>query len=110
MGGLREIGCGGVWGSYTTASMLHTERFILIWVWFVQDLDVLPIVPDAAGRSRDDDSGKTNSFTKFAKPFLCVPACDPQVTPFPFLFCFPVHYFTLAHLSRRPCPELLSNR
>lgn len=57
--------------------VLHTERFILIWVWFVQDLDVLLIVPAAAGRSRDDESGKTNSFTKLKN--LCF-ACQP-VTP-----------------------------
>lgn len=109
-GRLRAIGCGGVWRSYTTPSCAHTERFILIWVWFVRDLDVLPIVPAAAGHSRDDESGKTNSFTKLENLSFACQRVIPKWPRSSFLFCFPVHYFTLPHLSHQPYPELLSDQ
>lgn len=80
---------------------------MLIWVWFVQDLDVLPIVPAVAGRSRDDESGKTNSLTKLEKPFLGVPARDPPSDPVRLiLLSCPLFYIT----ASQPCPELLSNQ
>lgn len=84
-GRLREIGCGGVWGSYTTPSSAPYGAvyphlgLVCAGPWCPPDC------PGCCWTLTGWWVRKNKLFYKVKKPLLCVPACDPQVTPGPLL-------------------------